>query len=90
MFSAPQSNAHSLEGIYIMRRLGTVFAFTLLLFTYDVFAEDVYISGNDGVALQAAIDAANTPGSQVTIHLEAGQVFDVIPSFFKIFRQWDI
>lgn len=66
-----------------MRRLGTVFAFTLLLFTYDVFAEDVYISGNDGVALQAAIDAANTPGSQVTIHLEAGQVFDVIPSFSK-------
>ena len=67
-----------------MRRLGTVFAFTLLLFAYDVFAEEVYISGNDGVALQAAIDAANTPGSQVTIHLEAGQVFDVIPSFSKV------
>jgi hypothetical protein len=45
----------------------------------NVLAQDVYISGNDSDALQAAIDAANMPGSQVTIHLEAGQVFEGTP-----------
>ncbi len=62
-----------------MLKLKLVAVFAFMLFTCNVLAQDVYISGNDSDALQAAINAANTPESQVTIHLEAGQAFEVIP-----------
>jgi len=67
-----------------MFRFKSILVFAFILFTCNVVAEDVYISGGDDAALQAAIDAANVPGSQVTIHLEAGQFFDDIPHFSKI------
>ncbi len=66
-----------------MFKFKTILVFALILFTFNVVAEDVFIPGGDSAALQAAIDAANVPGSQVTIHLEAGQLFDVIPHFSK-------
>ena len=59
----------------------TIFVIAFILFTFEAIAEDVYISGGDSIALQAAIDAADSPGSQVTIHLEAGQVFGDTPRF---------
>ncbi len=62
-----------------MRKFRMLSVFALILFANDVIAEDIYISGGDSEALQEAIDAANTPNSQVTIHLEAGQVFESIP-----------
>ncbi|MGB5488197.1 MAG: choice-of-anchor Q domain-containing protein [Lysobacterales bacterium] len=62
-------------------KISSVYVF--VLFTCNVVAQDVYITGGDSAALQAAIDAANTPGSQVTIHLEAGQVFENTPWFIN-------
>ena len=61
-----------------------IFIFVVLMFTCDVIAQDVYITGGDGAALQAAIDAANVPGSQVTAYLEAGQVFKDIPKLGEV------
>lgn len=54
-------------------------AAVVLLLTTDVFAEEVYIKGGDSDALQAAIDAANSPGSDVIIHLEAGEPYHDTP-----------
>lgn len=62
-----------------MLKLRIMLAFALALLTCNVVAKDVYITGNDIDALQAAMDAANVPGSQVTIHLEAGQIFTGLP-----------
>ncbi|MGB5291879.1 MAG: choice-of-anchor Q domain-containing protein [Lysobacterales bacterium] len=56
-----------------------IYVFAFLLITCNVLAQDVYITGNDSDALQTAINAANKPGSQLTIHLEAGQIFEGIP-----------
>ncbi|MGB5291878.1 MAG: hypothetical protein WBN41_10570 [Lysobacterales bacterium] len=67
-----------------MFKLRMFFAFSLILFTCNAVAEDVYISGGDSAALQAAIDAAIPPGAEVTIHLEAGQVFQGTPRLHSI------
>ena len=64
-----------------MFQFGKLFIIALTLYANGVFAKDVYISGGDSEALQEAIDAANVPNFQVTIHLEAGQVFNAIPYF---------
>lgn len=64
-----------------MLQFEKLFIIALTLFANAVVAEDIYISGGDSEALQEAINAANVPNSQVTIHLEAGQVFSAIPQF---------
>jgi hypothetical protein len=71
--------AHFQKRGCVMHKFATIFTLALALFAFDVLAQDVYIAGGDSTALQAAIDAANKPGSQVTIHLEAGQDFGIIP-----------
>ena len=66
-----------------MYKFKTIQILVLLLLAFDVVAQDVYIAGGDSAALQAAIDAANKPGSQATIHLEAGQIYQDIPLFYE-------
>ncbi len=66
------------ESMFNSRVFFTIF---FMLLTFDLVASDVFITGGDGDALQAAINSANTPGLQVTIHLEAGQVFEENPLF---------
>jgi len=64
-----------------MFKLNGFLVIVCMLIACEVVAQDVFIAGGDNVALQAAIDAANTADSQVTIHLEAGQVFEDNPQF---------
>lgn len=64
-----------------MLKLKIALIFIFVLLAHNVAAKDVYISGGDDDALLTAIKEANTPDSHVTIHLEAGQVFEYPPRF---------
>jgi hypothetical protein len=68
-----------------MLKLKVFFSFAFVLISFHIFAQDVYISDGNIDTLQAAIDDANTPDSQVTIHLRAGQSFEGTP-WFSNFR----